>query len=185
MSEQKVDLSSYNHQIHLSLVARIRYGMWLMLSNFFFLTNIPYPVFFKLFLLKLFGASIGRNCIIKPWAKIKFPWKLRLGDNVWIGEAAWIDNISEVVIGNHVCISQNALLLTGNHDYTSISFDLTSKPINIEDGAWICANATIVGGVTVATHSVVGIGQIITKNTEPYLVYMNGSVPLYKKRVIK
>lgn len=185
MDNRAVDLSTFKHTLHVSIWDKLRYALWLLVSNLFFLTNIPYPNRFKVVLLRLMGAQIGNSCVIKPWVRIKLPWKLRMGDHVWLGELAWIDNISEVVIGNHVCISQNALLLTGNHDYTSISFDLTSKPINIEDGAWICANATIVGGVTVATHSVVGIGQIITKNTEPYQVYMNGSVPLYKKRVIK
>jgi len=131
------------------------------------------------------GAQIGVSCVIKPWVKIKLPWKLHLGDHVWIGESAWIDNISEVKIGNHVCISQNALLLTGNHDYTSTSFDLISKPINIENGAWICANATIVGGITVATHCVIGIGQILTKSTNPYEIFGIGKTTSTKKRVIK
>ena len=171
MSNQKVDFSAYNQQLHLSVVAKVRYGIWLILSNFFFLTNIPYPIFFKVLLLKIFGATIGHNCIIKPWVKIKFPWKLKLGDNVWIGESSWIDNISDVSIGDNVCISQNAFLLTGNHDYTSISFDLLSKPITIENGVWICANAIIVGGVNLKSHSVVGLGQIITKDTQPYEIY--------------
>jgi putative colanic acid biosynthesis acetyltransferase WcaF len=185
MDNNVVDLSSFKHSLHVNIWDKLRYLIWLILSNLFFLTNIPYPSRFKVGILRLMGARVGVSCVIKPWVKIKLPWKLRIGDHVWIGEAAWIDNISDVEIGNHVCISQNALLLTGNHDYASTSFDLMSKPINIEDGAWICANSTIVGGVSVASHSVVGIGQIITKNTLPFEVYGNGSTTLSKKRVIK
>jgi putative colanic acid biosynthesis acetyltransferase WcaF len=163
----------------------MKYACWLIISNFFFLTNIPYPVRFKVALLRIFGAKIGKSCVIKPWVKIKFPWKLVLGNHVWLGESAWIDNISNVTVGNHVCISQKALLLTGNHDYTSSSFDLLSKPINIEDGAWICANATVVGGVTVASHCVIGVGQLITKNTLPNEVYGKGLPASIRKREIK
>ena len=72
----------------------------------------------KIRLLKLFGARIGNGLVIKNNVNIKFPWKLILGNDVWIGENVWIDNLDKVVIGDDVCISQGALLLTGNHDYT-------------------------------------------------------------------
>ena len=185
MNKKEVDLSSFKHSLHLSILDKLKYAFWLVISNFFFLTNIPYPIKLKVGILRLLGAKIGKSCIIKPWVKIKFPWKLELGDHVWLGESAWIDNISKVSIGNHVCISQNALILTGNHDYTLSSFDLMSKPINIEDGVWICANATITGGVNVASHSVIGLGQIITKNTLPYEVYGTRAAKLIKKREIE
>ncbi len=112
-----MDLSIYKHKIHISLFDKCLYGFWLLTSNLFFLTNIPYPSRFKVWLLKVFGAKIGNNCIVKPWVKIKFPWKLELGNNVWIGESVWIDNISKITVGSNVCISQNALLITGNHNY--------------------------------------------------------------------
>lgn len=68
----------------------------------------------KIFFLRLFGAKIGKGLVIKNNVNIKFPWKLTLGNHVWLGENAWIDNLDEVIIGNNVCISQGALLLTGN-----------------------------------------------------------------------
>lgn len=185
MSNKIVSLSTFKHQLHLTFVAKCKYLMWLVISNIIFLTNIPYPNFIKVYLLRIMGAKIGHSCIIKPWVKIKLPWKLTLGDNVWLGESAWIDNISNVVIGSNVCISQNALLLTGNHDYTSSSFDLNSKPIVIEDGAWVCANVTITGGVTIKSHSVVGVGLIISKDTNPYEVYSVNASSSIKKRVIR
>ncbi len=185
MNKKAVDFSTFEHSLYKSLWDKCRYALWLVLSELFFLTNVPYPVALKVFILRIMGAQIGSHCVIKPWVKIKLPWKLKLGNYVWLGESLWIDNISEVNIGHHVCLSQNALLLTGNHDYTRISFDLTSKPINIEDGAWVCANATIVGGVTIASHCVIGVGLTMTKDTMPYTVYSHSPATISKKREIK
>jgi len=114
--------------------------------------------------------------VIKPWVKIKFPWELELGDYVWLGENIWIDNLSRVTIGNNVCISQGALLITGNHRYDRVDFKLESHPINIEDGVWICANSTIVGGVSLKSHAVVGLGCIVTKNLEPYTILHHNEI---------
>lgn len=185
MNKPTSDLSLFTHQLHLSFVDKFKYACWLILSNVFFLTNIPYPNFFKVFLLRLMGGKIGHGVVIKPWVKIKLPWKLAVGNHVWLGESCWIDNISEVNIGNHVCISQAALILTGNHDYTLRSFDLKSKPIVIEDGVWLGAQATVVGGVTLRSHSVIGVGVNILRDTEAYHVYRLNSDTQVKERVIK
>ena len=173
---KKVDFGKYSHVVFNSFSLKVKYLLWLFVSNIFFLSNIPYPNTFRVFILRIFGASIGKNSVIKPWVKIKFPWELVLGDYVWLGENVWIDNLSKVTIGNHVCISQGALLLTGNHRYDQVGFNLESKPINIEDGVWICANSTIVGGVSLKSHSVVGLGCIVTKNLEPYKVLKHNEI---------
>lgn len=185
MNKATVDLASFKHQLHLGLIAKIKYAFWLILSNVFFLTNIPYPNFVKIAILRMMGAKMGNGIIIKPWVKIKLPWKLQVGDNVWLGESCWLDNISSISIGNHVCISQEALLLTGNHDYTKSTFDLMSRPITIEDGVWIGARATVVGGVLIKSHSVIGVGTLITKDTEAFQVYGIDSNLQIKERVIK
>ena len=71
------------------------------------------------------------------------PWKLKVGNNVWIGEDVWIDNLELVDISDNVCISQGAMLLCGNHDFTSSTFDLIVKPIVLEDGVWIGAKSIV------------------------------------------
>jgi putative colanic acid biosynthesis acetyltransferase WcaF len=185
MNKATTDLSIFRHQLHIRLVDKLRYALWLILSNVFFLTNIPYPNFLKVFILRLLGANIGSNVVIKPWVKIKLPWKLVIGNHVWLGESCWVDNISDVIIGNHVCISQGALLLTGNHDYTKRSFDLMTKAIHIEDGVWVGAQATIVGGVILRTHCIIGIGVTVFRDTEAYKVYRLTSNIVVKDRVIK
>lgn len=138
----------------------------------------------KIVLLKAFGAKIGKGLVIKNNVCIKFPWKLTLGDHVWLGENCWIDNLDSVTIGNHVCISQGALLLTGNHDYTLTSFNYRNAPIVIEDGAWIGAKAVVCPGVTVRSHAILTVGSIATKEMEAYGIYQGNPAQLIRKRII-
>src|SRR5580692_2251944 len=69
-------------------------------------------------LLRLFGARIGDRVVIKPGVTIKYPWHLEVGDDCWIGENSWIDNLTTVQLGNNVCVSQGAYFCTGNHDWS-------------------------------------------------------------------
>ncbi|RVU26708.1 colanic acid biosynthesis acetyltransferase WcaF [Sandaracinomonas limnophila] len=164
-------LSSYRETNLPSMSIKIKYAIWLLISNLFFLTNIPYPNKIKILFLKAFGAKIGKKSIIKPWVKIKFPWELEIGDDVWLGENVWIDNISKVSIGNNVCISQNTFILTGNHNYRKETFDLITLPIIIEDNVWITANCLIANGVTIGKNSLILLSSTVISSTEENGVY--------------
>ncbi|MDZ7624210.1 MAG: hypothetical protein U5J96_07185 [Ignavibacteriaceae bacterium] len=94
-------------------------------------SSLPWPNSFKIFALRFFGAKVGKGVIIKPCVNIKYPWFLEIGDNVWIGEEVWIDNLGKVKIGNNVCLSQGALLLCGNHNYKKETFDLIVGDITL------------------------------------------------------
>lgn len=90
-------------------------------------------------ILRAFGAQVGRGVVIKPRVTIKSPWCLELGDHVWIGEQAWIDNHTTVRIGSNSCISQGAYIFTGNHDWSDPTFPFFCKPVSIGEGVWITA----------------------------------------------
>lgn len=139
----------------------------------------------KIFLLKAFGAKIGKGLVIKNNVCIKYPWKLAIGDNVWLGENCWIDNLDYVRIGNNVCISQGALLLTGNHDYSLSTFDYRNAPIVIEDGVWIGAKTVVCPGVIAKSHSILTVGSIATKDMETYGIYKGNPAVFIRKRFIK
>jgi putative colanic acid biosynthesis acetyltransferase WcaF len=109
---------------------------------------------------------------------------LTIGNAVWLGESVWIDNISEVSIGNNVCISQGALLITGNHNYSSENFDLVSKPIFIEDGVWICAKTIIIGGITIRSHAILTAFSLANKDLDSYSIYSGNPAVYIKKRII-
>jgi putative colanic acid biosynthesis acetyltransferase WcaF len=185
MVNKEINFDNFKDEVSPGIFRKIRYAFWLLISNVFFLTNIPYPNFTKVFILKCFGGKVGKNVVIKPWVKIKFPWMLSLGNSVWLGESVWIDNISEIKIGNNVCISQGALFITGNHNYSSEKFELISKPIIIEDGVWVCANTILIGGITIHSHAVLAINSLASKDLEPYSIYSGNPAIFIKKRNIR
>jgi putative colanic acid biosynthesis acetyltransferase WcaF len=133
-------------------------------------------------LLRLFGASVGKGVIIKPRVNIKYPWKLTIGNHVWIGEGVWIDNLGEVSIGDHSCISQGAMLLCGNHNYKKSSFDLMVGDIVLEEGVWVGAHAVVCPGVTCHSHSVLTVKSIATSNLESYTIYQGNPAIKVKAR---
>ena len=139
----------------------------------------------KILLLKTFGAKIGKGFVIKNNVIVKSPWNLTIGDYCWIGEGCWIDNLDKVTIGSNVCISQGAMLLTGNHDYTNPTMPYRNAPIVIEDGAWIGANAMVCPGVIVHHNSILTTGSIATKNMEENGIYQGNPAVKIRKRVIR
>ena len=158
--------------------------LWLIINAIFFNNSLAVFNGFKCFLLKLFGAKIGKGVLIKPSVNIKYPWFLSIGDYCWIGEKVWIDNLTHVSIGNNVCISQGAMLLTGNHDFKAIAFNLIVKPIVLEDGVWIGAKSVVCPGVYCETHSVLTVQSTITKRMKAYHIYQGNPAQAIKLREI-
>ena len=125
------------------------------------------------FILILFGAQIGTSVKLFPGIKIKMPWKLLIGDYSWIGEEAWIDNISPVEISDNVCISQGVYLCTGNHNFKKSSFDPISKPIIIESHVWIGAKTVIGPGYRIGSGSIITIGSVVKENIPRNSIFKN------------
>lgn len=139
----------------------------------------------KLALLRAFGAKIGKRICIKNDVIIKSPWNLVIGDDCWIGEGCWIDNLDRVSIGSNVCISQGAMLLTGNHDYTNPAMPYRNAPISIEDGAWIGAQTTVCPGVNVHRNAILTVGSVATKDMEENGIYQGNPAVKIRERKIK
>lgn len=178
-----VDLSKFDNSWYRpgGKVLRV---VWYLCNAFLFDSSVPYPSSLKSAVLRLFGGRVGRNVVIKPRVNVKYPWLLDIGNAVWLGEGAWIDNLACVKIGNNVCISQGAYILTGNHDYKRVTFDLILKPVIVEDGAWVGAKAIICPGVTLGTHSVVTAGSVMTRNAEPFMIYSGNPATPARRRAL-
>jgi putative colanic acid biosynthesis acetyltransferase WcaF len=139
----------------------------------------------KCLVLNCFGAKLGAGVRIKPGVNMKFPWRLVIGDYVWLGENCWIDSVAMVTIGSHVCISQDVYLCTGNHDWTDPSFQLLDQPICLKDGCWLAARSIVGPGVTVGRGAVLGLGAVAGRSLEPMTIYAGNPAQAVKQRVIK
>ena len=176
-----IDLSKYNNSwYHPGRNAFVR-GLWYV-TNMLFFKSSCFPFYgLKRSLLRAFGAKVGKHVVIKPCVNIKYPWHLSVGDYSWVGENVWIDNLADVKIGANCCVSQGALLLCGNHDFTKETFDLVTSPITIEEGAWIGAKAVVCPGVTIGESAVLTVGSVATRTLAPDTVYQGNPATPKKK----
>ena len=180
------NLSAYSNKWYKKEIgaSTLKQFVWYFFNVFFLKSSFFPSSGFKALLCRLFGARIGKSVIIKPCVNIKYPWKLVIGDNVWIGENVWIDNLAPVKIGSNCCLSQGALLLTGNHDYSKNTFDLLVKPITLESGVWIGAKAVVCPGVHCGSHAVLTAGSIATKNLDAFTIYQGNPAIRVRQRII-
>lgn len=146
-------------------------ALWYLTKCVFFLSPLPWPAKWKCALLRGFGATVGEGVNIKPRVNIHFPWKLELGDHVWLGEEVFILNFEQVKIGAHSCVSQRAFLCGGNHDFRDVTFSFRNGPITIEDGVWIGSQVFVGPKVVVGSNAVVTAGSIVTKSLTGNRIY--------------
>ena len=179
----RVNLAAYNNNWYKTgkntAICLTWYCVNSLLMNSYF---IPISAV-KVFILKVFGAKIGKGVNIKPKVNIKYPWKLEIGAYSWIGEKVWIDNLEQVTIGQNCCLSQGAMLLCGNHDFKKSTFDLIVKPIVLKDGSWVGARAVVCPGVTMQENAVLSVGSIATSPLEPNSIYQGNPAKKIKNRI--
>lgn len=120
-----------------------------------FVTN-PWQVSsgLRVAVLRAFGANIGHGVIFRPRTRVKFPWKLSVGDRSWIGEGVWIHNQDIVRIGHDTVVSQETMITTGSHAHRR-DMALITKPVIIGNGTWITARCVVTGGAVIGDSSLV------------------------------
>lgn len=149
-----------------SLSHRMRRQLWNIVWLVLFRTS-PRPLHaWRAFLLRLFGARLGRGVHIYPGARIWAPWNLELGDAVGVADGVMLYCMDTIRVGAYSVISQGAHLCGGSHDYNSENFQLYAKPIVIGAHAWICAEAFISLDVKVAEGVVIGARSVVTKSID-------------------
>ena len=157
-----INLSTFNNSDYSRGASRVKELLWWLVRSLLFAPWFPVPSSIKVTALRLFGAKVGEGVVIRSRVNITFPWNLEIGDHVWIGDEVLILSLAKVTIGNHVCISQRSFLCSGSHDFRKESFDLITQPIVVEDSCWICAQAFVGPGVTVASGTMVKAGRCAT-----------------------
>jgi len=122
------------------------------------------PAKARVWILRAFGAEIGRGAHIRHDVTIHWPWKLSVGRDSWVGVGTWLLNLEPIIIGSDVCVSQWALLCTGSHHSDDPAFEFDNAPIIVQDGAWIAARSTVLRGVTVGAGAVIGAGAVVARD---------------------
>jgi len=138
-------------------------------------------VFFgwRCFLLRLFGAQIGKGVLIRPSTSVTYPWKVTIGDYSWIGDDVVLYSLSEINIGCHTVISQRSYLCAAYHDYTRPTFDMVAGPITIDDQVWIAADVFVGPNVTVGAGCLVGARSTVFHNLPAGMVcYGSPAIPV-------
>jgi len=180
----KIDLAQFNNAGFSRGASRLKEALWLLCRQLVFSAN-PYGFYqLKRMLLCWFGARSAAGLIVKPGAKISFPWRFESGADVWIGEDAFLLSLDKIHIGANVCISQRAFLCTGSHDWSAPHFTLITKPIVVEEGAWICADVFIGPGVTIGRNAVITAGSVVTKDMPPNMICSGNPCVPQKPRVL-
>ncbi|MET4639299.1 putative colanic acid biosynthesis acetyltransferase WcaF [Mycetocola sp. 2940] len=120
----------------------------------------------RVWVLRKFGAQIGQGVIFRPRTRVKFPWKLHIGDRSWIGEGVWFHNQDHIYIGHDVVVSQETFLTTGSHAHRR-DMALITRPVHVGPGAWITSRCIVLGGSVVGRSAIVQPGTVVSGQVIP------------------
>jgi putative colanic acid biosynthesis acetyltransferase WcaF len=134
------------------------------------------------FLLRLFGAKIGRRTYVYSTVKIWAPWNLEMADGSCLSHYVDCYCVDKIQLGRNATVSQYSHLCTASHDYNQASLPLTTAAIRIDDNAWVTADVFIGPGVTIGVGAVVGARATVIRDVEPWTVVAgNPARPIGKR----
>jgi putative colanic acid biosynthesis acetyltransferase WcaF len=155
---------------------------WGMVQASLFAWSPQFLYGWRRFLLRLFGAKIGKGVRVRPTVRITYPWKISVGDHSWIGDDVVLYSLGEIHIGRHTVISQKSYICTGGHDYTRLSFDIFSKPVEIGNEVWIATDVFIAPGIRVGDGTVVGARSTVLNDLPPGKICFGNPAKVVKDR---
>jgi putative colanic acid biosynthesis acetyltransferase WcaF len=164
------DLSQFRMPAKFRGRSPVTVQMWWILQATLFRWSPQALYFWRNFLLRLFGAKLGKSVQFRPTVRVTYPWKLRVGNNVWIGDDCVFYNLGEIIVGSNVAIAHDVYFCTGLHDYTKVDFPIEQKPIHIEDEVWLPNDIFIGPGVTIGRGTIVGARSTVLRDLPPGMI---------------
>ncbi|NEW07157.1 colanic acid biosynthesis acetyltransferase WcaF [Paenibacillus sp. SYP-B3998] len=180
--KNKIRLDLYNQDWYTRGRNSIVVLLWWFIQGSVFKYSIHNMYGWRRFLLRLFGAKIGKNVQVRASARFTYPWKVVIEDYSWIGDNAELYSLDAIHVGKHCVISQNSYLCTGTHDIHDPHFGLITKPIHIKDGAWVASDSFIYPGVTIGEMSVVAARSTVIKDIPMNEVHAGAPAKYLKQR---
>lgn len=153
---QYQDLSSFKVPGTFRGKSKLTVQIWWIVQATLFNWSPQFFFGWRAFLLRLFGAQIGKQVKIRSSVKVTYPWKVKIGDYTWIGDESTLYSLGDITIGSHVAVAHKVYFNTGGHDYDKKTFDIFSKPVVVEDECWITNDVYIAPGVTIGRGTIIG-----------------------------
>lgn len=173
------DLRKFNVPKGFRGKSKITVQIWWIVEKTLFSMSPQFFYGWRRFLLRLFGAKIGKGVLIRPSARFTYPWKVTIGANTWIGEQTILYSLGEIVIGKDVAVAHGVYFNTGLHDYTKKEFPIMFDKIIVEDECWITNDVYIAPGVKIGKGCVIGARSSVYKSTSKgWVCYGNPSKPV-------
>lgn len=158
------NLNTYNTPSDFRGRSKLTVQIWWLVQATLFRCSPQFMYGWRRFLLRSFGASIGKKVIVRPSVQITYPWKLSIGDYSWIGDEVNLYTLGKIEIGDHSVISQRSYLCTGTHDYTSADFRIYSEKITIGKKCWLATDVYVAPNVIINDGAVVGARSSVFKD---------------------
>lgn len=179
------DLSQYKTPKDFRGKSKITVQLWWITYALFFRTSPQVFYGWRRFLLRRFGAKIGKNVIIRPTAQITYPWKVSIGDYSWIGDEVVLYSLGNITVGKNAVISQRSYICTGTHDYNRVDFHIYAEDIIIKDQCWIATDVFVAPGITINEGAVVGARSTVINDLDAFSVYVGAPAKFIKKRQLE
>lgn len=159
--------------------------LWWLVQSILFSNSPQFMYGFRRFLLRLFGAKIGKNVIIRPTVRVTYPWKVSIGDFSMIGDDVVLYSLGEIEIGNNVVISQKSYVCAASHDYLKSDFPIFAKKVTIEDQCWLATDVFVAPGITIGKGTVVGSRSSVYKNLPSNKVCIGNPAKIIRERKVE
>lgn len=134
--------------------------------------------FFRLFIYKLAGIKIGQGSRIHIGARFFYPSNVAIGKGTIVGNNAFLDGRAKLIIGDHVDIASEVMILNSEHDINSEDFHATTSIVEIGDYVFVGPRAIILPGVKLGKGSIIAAGAVVTKDVADFTIV--GGVPADK-----
>ncbi len=162
-----VDLRQYHQPGYYAGASRVTMLIWWLVQSIAFPLTLHTAHGIRCWLLRIFGAKIGQRVMIRPTARITYPWNLEIGDHSWVGDDAVLYSLAPIKIGRHCVISQKSYLCTGSHDISDSRFGLVTGEIVVENGAWIATDCFIGPNVCIGANAIIGVRSTVLTTMPP------------------
>ncbi|MGB3619699.1 MAG: putative colanic acid biosynthesis acetyltransferase [Catalinimonas sp.] len=156
--------------------------LWWVVQAVLFRPSPQFLYGWRRWLLKLFGARVGRGVLLRPTCRVTYPWKVTIEDHAWIGDDVVLYSLGPIHVGRHAVVSQRSYLCTGSHDHQDPTFAIYQQPVTIEAECWLATDVYVGPGVTVGRGTVVGARSSVFRDLPPGKICIGSPARVIKDR---